>query len=172
MSETETDVAGLVKYAVKELRGLAVYAEGWDHQEGQPFADPQAKRLVAAADAIQSQAAEVARLRGEVERLQQPQWFYDANGDQESACFDVGEVVEGVIDWGFGNKDYHAPHLIEVSTARPLPSIWVVARAYTDAEKDARDDDEPYEIRKFATEAEAKAAYAALAQRGGDDGQG
>lgn len=102
--------------------------------------------------------AREARLREEIAKLSRPEWFYDADGEMERADCSVGEVVESVLEWHREPGDYHKPRLIEVATAKPLPSIWVIARAYTDEEKNEHDDDEPYNIREFSTEAEARAA--------------
>lgn len=101
--------------------------------------------------------AREARLREEIAKLSWPEWFYDADGEMETADCSVEEVVESVLEWHCEPGDYHKPRLIEVATAKPLPSIWVIARAYTDEEKNEHDD-EPYDIREFSTEAEARAA--------------
>jgi hypothetical protein len=122
-----------------------------------PFFDgwlDESKRLTLAAPAL---VAEIERLRAALAKAQSPEWFYDADGDMNIALGCVAEVVEEVLEWG-EPEDFHKPRLIEVATATPLPPIWVVARAYTEEEKTEREDDEPYEIHEFATQAEARAA--------------
>jgi hypothetical protein len=102
--------------------------------------------------------AENAGLREALRKAKEPEWFYDADGDMESALWSVLEVVESVLEWNCTPEDYCEPRMIEVATAKPLKSIWVVARAYTDEEKESRKSDDEYEILEFETEAEARAA--------------
>jgi len=90
------------------------------------------------------------RLREEVARLKRPEWFYHPD-ETERCAFDVSEVVEA-YDLSPGT------HVIEVTCARPLPSIWCAVHVLSDAEKDALETDEPWLMTEHDTEAAAKAA--------------
>jgi hypothetical protein len=101
----------------------------------------------------------IASLEAENKRLRSltlPEWFYDGDdGDCGSdACRDS---VWGVID----NHDLDPGHwLIEVATARQLPSIWALVRVFTNEEKDERESDDAYEFTEFASVGDARAALA------------
>jgi hypothetical protein len=108
------------------------------------------------ADMIEAQAAEIARLRG----MLKPQWFYLGDDQSSDQCrFSPFEVVDEDF-FGWGDRKKEGPHLVHISTALPGPDIWAVVRVLTDAEKDARQDDEPWLIEEYATEEEARAALA------------
>ena len=109
-----------------------------------------------AADVIDAQAAEIERLRG----MLKPQWFYlDDDHSSDQCRFSPYEVVnEDFFGWDFSEKE--GPHLVHISTAMHGPDIWAVVRVLTDAEKDARQDDEPLLIAEYTTEEEARAALA------------
>ena len=103
-----------------------------------------------------AQAAEIARLRG----MLKPQWFYLGDDQSSDQCrFSPFEVVDEDF-FGRGDRKKEGPHLVYISTALPGPEIWAVVRVLTDAEKDARQDDEPWLIKEYATEEEARAALA------------
>jgi hypothetical protein len=83
-----------------------------------------------------------------------PQWFY--HPDYTERCeYGPWDVIEA-YDLEPGK------HVVEIQTARPLPSIWSVVHVLTDAEKDAMETDEAWVVQDFATEAEARATLASI----------
>jgi Lar family restriction alleviation protein len=87
-------------------------------------------------------------------KAQSPQWFY--HPDYTEFCqFGPWDVIEH-YDLEPGK------HVVEIQTARPLPSIWSVVHVLTDAEKDEMETDEAWVVQDFATEAEARATLAAI----------
>ena len=106
-----------------------------------------------AADTIEAQAREIARLRD----MLKPQWFYLGDDQSSDRCrFSVDEVLEyELCGWG---PPKTGKHVVHVSTALPGPDIWVALHVFTDEEKDARGDDETWTFEEFSTEDEARAA--------------
>jgi len=87
----------------------------------------------------------VAAKDAEIVRLKQPHWFYDTN-DSDRCFYSPHEVIDW-IDPDAGD------HLIEVTTARPCPSIWCAVRVTDDPDAGER-----FIFTEHATEAEARAA--------------
>jgi len=90
-------------------------------------------------------ARQGAVMQAEIARLKQPSWFYDAN-DSERCFYSPHEVIDW-IDPDAGD------YLIEVTTARPCPSIWCSVRVTDDPDAGER-----FIFTEHATEAEARAA--------------
>ncbi len=104
--------------------------------------------------ATTTQAAEITALTAEVERLRKltnPEWFYHEGYDGEACETSPWDVIDNM-----GLPD--GKHVISVDCATPLPSIWYVVHVLTDAERDAADTDETYEIKEYASEADARQA--------------
>lgn len=103
-----------------------------------------------AADALTALKAERDALAAELAKAREPVWFY--HPDYTETCqFGLWDVIE-YYDLEPGK------HVVEVETARPLPSIWCVVHVLTDKEKDALETDEAWFCTEHATEAEARAA--------------
>lgn len=101
------------------------------------------------------QAVEALReLQEQLAKAQSPQWFY--HPEYTDICeFGPWEVIES-YDLKPGK------HVVEIQTARPLPSIWSVVHVLTNAEKDEMETDDAWMVQDFTTEAEARAALAAI----------
>lgn len=113
--------------------------------------------------------AEVGRLTAEVARLKEPHWFYLGNDCSSDQCrFGIHEIISEDFEWD--NKP-EGDHVMQIAGARPVPDIWVAVHYFTEAEKDARDDDEPYTFTEHATEAEARAALSPPRVREADEHQ-
>lgn len=111
-----------------------------------------AQRLVST---LTSQADEIERLR----KLARPQWFYYGDDCSSDQCRDsVHECIDGDFLWG---NNAEGSHVLEISTATNLPTIWALVRFFTEDEKNARDSDDDYEVTEFASEDEARAALKA-----------
>lgn len=107
------------------------------------------------AAALTAQADEIERLR----KLTRPQWFYYGDDCSSDQC--RGSVHECIDeDFLWGNKA-EGSHVLEISTATNLPTIWALVHFFTDEEKDARNSDDDYEVTEFASEDEARAALKA-----------
>lgn len=111
-------------------------------------------------DALTALKAERDALAAELAKAREPVWFY--HPDYTETCqFGLWDVIE-YYDLEPGK------HVVEVETARPLPSIWCVVHVLTDKEKDALETDEAWFCTEHATEAEARAA---LQQKDRNDDQ-
>jgi len=100
--------------------------------------------------------ARVAELEGTLRKANEPQWFYlgdDCSSDQCRFCID--ECISEDFEW---DNHRNGDHVLHISGARPVPDMWVALHYFTDAEKDERQDDEPYAYTVHATEDEARAA--------------
>lgn len=114
-----------------------------------------AKSCDAMIAALTAQAEEIERLR----KLTRPQWFYYGDECSSDQCRDsVHECIDEDFLWG--NKA-EGSHVLEISTATNLPTIWALVRFFTEEEKNARDSDDDYEVTEFASEDEASAALKA-----------
>lgn len=110
--------------------------------------------LLAKARRVEELEAENARLRG----MMKPQWFYLGDDQSSDQCrFSPYEVIDEDF-FGWGERKKAGQHVVHISTAMPGPDIWAVVSVLTEAEKDARDDDEPWLIEEYGTEAEARVA--------------
>lgn len=119
----------------------------------------EAKALVAAKEQAESLAEENARLR----KLVDPEWFYLAGDMSSDRCrFSVAEVIDE--DWLWDNRA-EGTAVVQIETATRCPDIWALVHFFTNEEKDARESDDEYEIIEFASEAEARAALAALKEK-------
>ena len=139
------------KALVERLRWGAWYYE--DPFDGKAYAsdDP-----LEAADLIETQAREI-------ERLREAHWFYLGDDCSSDQCrFGIDECISEDFEWDNPAK---GDHVLQVSGARPVPDMWVALHYFTDAEKDERNDDEPYSYTVHATEAEARAALAGKAEQ-------
>lgn len=105
--------------------------------------------------ALTAQADEIERLR----KLARPQWFYYGDDCSSDQCRDsVHECIDEDFLWG---NNAEGSHVLEISTATNLPTIWALVRFFTEDEKNARDSDDDYEVTEFASEDEARAALKA-----------
>ena len=106
-----------------------------------------------AADRIEALTAEVERLRA---ALKEAHWFYLGDDCSSDQCrFGIDECISEDFEWDNPAK---GDHVLQISGARPVPDMWIALHYFTDAEKDERDDDEPYAYTVHATEEEARAA--------------
>lgn len=114
-----------------------------------------------ASDACATVQRERDEAREEVERLRKlvaPQWFYYGDECSSDRCRDsIHECIDE--DFLYDNRG-EGSHVLEIATATNLPTIWAVVHFFTDEEKDARQDDEDYEVTEFATKVEAEAFLA------------
>ena len=100
--------------------------------------------------------ARIEELEGTLRKANEPQWFYlgdDCSSDQCRFCID--ECISEDFEW---DNHRNSDHVLHISGARPVPDMWVALHYFTDAEKDERQDDEPYAYTVHATEDEARAA--------------
>lgn len=108
--------------------------------------------------------AQLATVEGENVKLKSPSWFY--HPDYTETCqFGLGEVI-AYYDLEPGN------HVVEVETARSLPSIWCAVRVFSDAEKDELQTDESWAISEHTTKTDAESAILALKNKDTDHGAG
>jgi hypothetical protein len=122
-----------------------------------PSADRQAMTCLAELmnKTLTAQADEIERLR----KLARPQWFYYGDDCSSDQCRDsVHECIDEDFLWG---NNAEGSHVLEISTATNLPTIWALVRFFTEDEKNARDSDDDYEVTEFASEDEARAALKA-----------
>lgn len=123
-----------------------------------PIEDELAASRDRASDACASVQRERDELREEVERLRKlalPQWFYYGNECSSDRCRDsIHECVDEDFLW---DNQPEGSHVLEISTATNLPTIWAAVHFFTGEEKAARQDDEEYEIAEFASKDEASA---------------
>lgn len=114
-----------------------------------------------ASDACATVQRERDEAREEVERLRKlvaPQWFYYGDECSSDRCRDsIHECIDE--DFLYDNRG-EGSHVLEIATATNLPTIWAAVHFFTDEEKDARQDDEDYEVTEFATKVEAEAFLA------------
>lgn len=118
----------------------------------------QAAAAVIAADRA-GLVARIEELEGTLRKANEPQWFYlgdDCSSDQCRFCID--ECISEDFEW---DNHRNGDHVLHISGARPVPDMWVALHYFTDAEKDERQDDEPYAYTVHATEDEARAALGA-----------
>jgi hypothetical protein len=121
--------------------------EGWLER---PLYGPEA------ADRIEAQAAEIARLEAKIAQLKEADWFYLGDNCSSDQCrFGIDECIAEDFEWD--NKQ-EGDHVLQISGARPVPDMWVALHYFTDDEKDERGDDEGYTYTVHATEEEARAA--------------
>lgn len=120
--------------------------------------DDRAAAAVIAADRA-GLVARIAELEGTLRKANEPQWFYlgdDCSSDQCRFCID--ECISEDFEW---DNHRNGDHVLHISGARPVPDMWVALHYFTDAEKDERQDDEPYAYTVHATEDEARTALGA-----------
>ena len=120
--------------------------------------DDRAAAAVIAADRA-GLVARIEELEGTLRKANEPQWFYlgdDCSSDQCRFCID--ECISEDFEW---DNHRNGDHVLHISGARPVPDMWVALHYFTDAEKDERQDDEPYAYTVHATEDEARTALGA-----------
>lgn len=105
--------------------------------------------------------AEIERLRAENDKLMKmtaPEWYYLGDDQSSDQCrFGVHEVIDE--DWHWDNPFVPGEdHIVHITTAMRGPDIWAHLHFFTDEEKDARGDDEPYSIDEYPSAAAAEAA--------------
>ena len=115
---------------------------------------------------IEAQAAEIEKLREALRHANEAHWFYYGDDCSSDACrMDIHECIDEDFEWD--NKP-EGDHVLLISGARPVPNMWVALHYFTEEEKDARQEDEPYTYTVHATQAEAEemieAARAALGE--------
>lgn len=127
-------------------------ATGWER----------ARLLRAELDAAEARAtaaeAEAERMReasAKAPGLRAGGWWYPEDQTDEGHChFSPEEVV----------SDFYEPepgdHVFALDRALSLPTVYAAVRVFTEAEKDARQDDEPFVMTLHATPDEACAALA------------
>lgn len=126
-----------------------------------------------AADALQSQATELATLKqqlAEREEALRPEWFYLGDDQSSDQCrFSVYEVIDEDFEASINQRP--GEHVVHITTALRGADIWALVKYFTEEEKDARESDDPYEITEFASEAGARQA---LTDKGPEqkDGEG
>lgn len=104
-------------------------------------------------DRIEALTAENERLR---EALKEAHWFYLGDDCSSDQCrFGIDECISEDFEWDNPAK---GDHVLQISGARPVPDMWIALHYFTNAEKDERDDDEPYAYTVHATEEAARAA--------------
>ena len=106
--------------------------------------------------ACKEQADRIDELEAENARLREAHWFYLGDDCSSDACrFGIDECISEDFEW---DNAARGDHVLQISGARPVPDMWVALHYYTDAEKDARNDDESYTYTVHATEEAARAA--------------
>lgn len=100
---------------------------------------------------IAQKDAEIADLKAQLWAARQPTWFYAE--DYEQCCFSVDDVIDA-YDLLPGK------HVIEVPCARALPDIHCAVHIFSDAEREARHDDDRWIYSEHETEAAAISANA------------
>lgn len=93
---------------------------------------------------IAQQGEELARMREELRKANEPQWFYNPD-DCEVCHYSPYEVIDYI--------DPDRSGVFEVSTGRPCASIWCAVRV-----NDDEDADERYTFTEHATEEVARTA--------------
>lgn len=139
---------------LKRKAGLypASYALGLDGVTAVPFADAdefapacwEETKLAEREATIAQQGEELARLREELRKANEPQWFYNPD-DCEVCHYSPFEVIDYI--------DPDKSGVFEVSTGRPCASIWCAVRV-----NDDEDADERYTFTEHATEEAARQA--------------
>jgi len=113
------------------------------------------KQREEAADRIEALEAEVERLRGALRKADEAHWFYYGDDCSSDQCrFSIHECIDEDFEWD--NRPV-GDHVLQIAGARPVPDMWVALHYFTNAEKDDRQDDEPYTYTVHATEEEARA---------------
>ena len=116
------------------------------------------KQREEAADLIETQAREIERLRVALSKADEAHWFYYGDDCSSEQCrFSIHECIDEDFEWD--NRPV-GDHVLQIAGARPVPDMWVSLHYFTEEEKDARQDDEPYAYTVHATEEEARAALA------------
>lgn len=138
--------------------------EAWrDHAfAGQPDSAADLIRDLVAALALRDER--VAKLEAELEvalqKAPSPQWFYMEGEHSSDYCRDSAHEV---FDYDY--EDLHRKpgrHHIVVECATDLPARHYVVHVFTEEEKDARDDDTPWEMTLCASADEARALSGSL----------
>ena len=109
-----------------------------------------------AAARITALEAENERLRKALAEANKAEWFYYGD-DQSSDCcrFNIDECIDEDFE---SEAATDGDHVLQISGARPVPDMWIALHYFSDAEKDERQDDEPYIYTVHATQDEARQA--------------
>ena len=148
---------------VERLRALYVWPQFVADEHADMLRPRQSKGLYAvgevaheAADTIEQLEAENARLREALDKANEAYWFYYGDEYSSDQCRDcIDECIREDFEW---DNEPKGTHVLQISGARPVPDMWVALRYFTGAEKDERQDDEPYAFTVHATEEEARQA--------------
>lgn len=163
MTDEQNERAALANEArldAKAFRKNTVY-----DSEGDPIRlIANADRLDQYADRIEALEAEVKRLQEELRLIKRGEWFYLAGDMSSDRCrFSPYEVIDE--DWLYDNRA-EGSHVIQIEVATHLPDIWCAVRFFTDAEKEARQSDDEYELTEHDSEEAARAALGASHEHG------
>jgi len=81
-------------------------------------------------------------------------WYPEGDTSSDACCHSPSEALEGAVDQMADGESC----VVVIERALQLPDVYAAVHVFTDAEKDARDDDEPWDYTLHATDAEARAA--------------
>ncbi len=123
-----------------------------------PFAGEEAAATVIQ-QAFAERDGEIERLREALDKANGAHWFYYGDDCSSDMCRDsIHECIDE--DFGWDNRP-EGSHVLQISGARPVPDMWIALHYFTEAEKDARQDDEDYTSTVHKTADEARQALAA-----------
>jgi hypothetical protein len=159
MSEVTREelIALLLKVEGNRPDSLGICSQWYRNPEG-----PQAADTITALQSELAEArAEVERLRDELRKAKQAQWFYLGDNCESDSCrYCIDECISEDFEWD--NKP-EGDHVLLISGARPVPDMWISLHYYTEAEKEARDSNDKYTYTVHHTKEEAEVARQALA---------
>lgn len=139
---------------MKGRKGMNISVYDLAHSKGMPAAATEAMLLMQ--DRIDAQAAEIERLREALRLSNEAHWFYLGDDCSSDQCrFSIDECIDEDFEW---DNRPQGNHVLQISGAKPVPDMWVALHYFTDAEKDERGEDNPYDYTVHATEEAARAA--------------
>lgn len=111
---------------------------------------------------LKTALARIAELEEQLRAAKEAHWFYYGDDCSSDACrMSIGECIDEDFEWD--NKP-EGDHVLLISGARPVPDMWIALHYFTEEEKEARQDDEPYTYTVHATQAEAEASITGASQ--------
>lgn len=115
------------------------------------------QRIIDALAQDASRAAELEVENARLRKLVQPEWFYEADCHDSDRChFDLNEVLTEDYFW---DRPQRGEHVVEISTATSLPSIWAAVRFNCEcADPDDCQCDNEMIVTEHASEEAARAA--------------